>query len=100
MMYICNSIVVGLFGIILSASFCDIQWTKQNRFTLAGCVTLLFLCQGVVYICADGEMVRSLYPVIMHLPVVGLLGILSKKYIWSWVAVLTSYLCLGKITRA
>lgn len=91
--FICNSIVVCLFGVILSASFCDINWTKKMRWALAGFVVLLLLLQGGLYLGAGGEFVRSLYPLIVHVPMIIVLSIFSKKGIWSFVAVLTSYLC-------
>jgi len=93
MIFICNSIVVGLFGIILSVVFCDIQWTAKRRWILAGYVTLIFLLQGGLYLYAGGEVVRNVYPLIVHIPMIVILGILTKKGIWSLIAVLTSYLC-------
>ena len=29
-LYACNTVAVGLFGIVLSAAFCNIRWTRRN----------------------------------------------------------------------
>ena len=43
-----NGIVVALFGIVLSASFCDICWTKRNRIVLAAGTAAILLLQGAI----------------------------------------------------
>lgn len=88
-----NGGAVGIFGIILSAAFCDIVWTRQKRLLMAGCAAGLLLLQGIVYLFVDSEMVRRLYPVITHLPLAAVLFILSKKCLWSVISVFTAYLC-------
>ena len=29
-LYACNTVAVGLFGIVLSAAFCNIRWDRKN----------------------------------------------------------------------
>lgn len=91
--YIWNSIAVGFFGMILSAAFCDIYWTPKKRLLMFGYMALLMMFQGVLYGFAGGDAVRALYPLITHVPLAMVLGIMSKKRLWAVIAVLTSYLC-------
>ena len=91
--FIANSIAVGFFGMILSAAFCDIFWTPKRRSIMFAYMIFLMILQGIVYQMAGGELVRALYPLLMHVPLVLVLAILCKKRLWSVIAVLTSYLC-------
>ena len=88
-----NGTFVGLFGIILSAAYCDILWTKHKYLLMAGSMAMILLLQGAVYFVADPFTVRHFYPLITHLPLIIVLGVLSKKWLWSVIAVLTAYLC-------
>lgn len=88
-----NGTFVGIFGMILSAAYCDIQWTKYKYLLMAGSMAMILLLQGVVYFVADPFTVRHFYPLITHLPLIIVLGMLSKKWLWSMIAVLTAYLC-------
>lgn len=91
--YIGNSIAVGFFGMILAAAFCDIDWTPRKRLFLFLYMVFLMLVQGMIYGAVGGNLVRLLYPLIMHVPLIIFLGGLSRKALWSVIAVLTSYLC-------
>ena len=88
-----NGTFVGLFGIILSAAYCDILWTKHKYLLMAGSMAMILLLQGAVYFVADSFTVRHFYPLITHLPLIIVLVVLSKKWLWSVIAVLTAYLC-------
>lgn len=88
-----NNISVAVFGIILSAAFCDIVWTNQKKWIIAGSVAGILLIQGIVMLFGGVQGVRYLYPVITHLPLVLILWAISKKGLWSFITVLTSYLC-------
>ena len=44
-----NFIVVAVFGIGLSAAFCDISWTRRKRLIMAGDMAGILILQGVVY---------------------------------------------------
>lgn len=78
---------------ILSASFCDIYWTFKRRLFMAGYMVLLLVLQGILYTWVGEDVVRVVYPLIMHVPLTMLLGVFSKKIVWPAVAVLASYLC-------
>ena len=78
---------------ILSAAFCDICWTIQKRLLMIGYMVLLMMFQGMVYGLAGGELVRTIYPLIMHIPLAMVLAVMSRKWLWPLIAVLTTYLC-------
>ena len=88
-----NNIAVGIFGMILSASFCDIVWTRKKKLLLIGSMAGLLLLQGIVYSLGGSMAVRHLYPVITHLPLALILLIFTKQRLWTVVSVLTAYLC-------
>lgn len=43
-----NGVAVALFGIALSAAFCDISWTKKNRIILAVGSAAMLLMQALI----------------------------------------------------
>lgn len=88
-----NLISVGIFGIILSAAFCDIHWTGKKKLTMLGGIAAILLLQGVVYFRINPDIVEKLYPLITHIPLIALLCILNRKCLWSTISVLTAYLC-------
>lgn len=88
-----NGVSVALFGVILAAAFCDIQWTKKKHLFMTGALAALLLLQGMICFFADIETVRILYPFITHFPLMAVLSFFSKKPVWSMVAVFTGYLC-------
>lgn len=92
-LYLLNAASVGLFGVILSASFCDIEWTRHRRVTLAVSTVLMLALQAFFYVRWNGLAVKYAYPFITHLPLFLVLFALTGKGIWSLVAVLTAYLC-------
>lgn len=63
-----NGIVVALFGIVLSASFCDICWTKRNRIVLVAGTAVILLLQGAITFGASWDAMQELYPFTTHLP--------------------------------
>ena len=88
-----NGIAVGIFGMVLSAAFCDIIWTKRKYWFMAGSIAVLLILQGISIACTGGDFVYKLYPVITHIPMVFIIYLLCKKLLWSLIAVLTAYLC-------
>lgn len=88
-----NGTSVGIFGIILSAAFCDIIWTRYKQLLMVGSMTGLLLLQGLVYFFVDAGTVRHLYPVITHIPLAVVLFLINQKRLWSIIAVFTAYLC-------
>lgn len=88
-----NGIAVGIFGMILSASFCDIVWTRKNYLLMGGSMAFLLLVQGLIYYWVEPEAVRNLYPVITHLPLALILLAFTRQRLWAVVSVFTAYLC-------
>ncbi len=88
-----NFSVVGIFGVILSAAFSGILWTRQKRVILAGGLTVILVLQGVLRLFVGLPVLVRLYPVITHLPLAVILCALGKKCLWSFISVLTAYLC-------
>lgn len=88
-----NGFAVAVFGMILSASFCDVAWNRKRRIAMIGSMAGLLAIQGIIIYFLETEMVRLLYPVITHLPLMLILVVLTKKKLWSVVSVFTAYLC-------
>ena len=88
-----NGAAVAVFGIILSAAFCDIEWNRKNRIVLAAGSLALLVVQAAVVCAAGWDRMQAAYPLITHLPLVVLLGILGGKWLWAVVSVLAAYLC-------
>lgn len=91
--HILNLTSVGIFGMILSAAFCDIFWTWQKRLVILGSMAVILSFQGVVYFFIDENLVERIYPLITHVPLAVLLCILNKKYLWLIISVFTAYFC-------
>ena len=91
--YLSNSIAVAAFGMILSAAFCDIIWTWRKRLVMIGSMAVILLFQGFFYFWIGADIVEYTYPIITHFPLIIILYVLSKKKLWSTVAVMTAYLC-------
>lgn len=88
-----NFAAVGIFGIILSAAFCDIVWTRKKVLAMSGAAVVMLLFQCIIYFGASFDIVKAFYPLITHIPLTVLLCILSRKRIWPIISVLTAYLC-------
>mgnify|MGYP004533169357 CR=1 FL=1 len=88
-----NAFAVGVFGVVLSALFCDISWTPRKRWIMVGCAAAIFLAQGLIYLGVGPVIGRNLYPLHTHIPLMIVLGFLSKNCLWSAISVLTAYLC-------
>ena len=91
--YLLNDAVVGIFGMILSAAFCDLDWTRKRLLRYWGCMAVILLVQAAVYCVADVALLRRLYPLVTHLPLVVVLCVMKRQTIWPIVSVLTAYLC-------
>lgn len=92
-LYACNTVAVGLFGIALSAAFCNIRWTRRNVCCMIASTLAIFLIQGIVYLGIDPALGSYLYPLHTHLPLAITLCLLSHKRLWPVISVLTAYLC-------
>ncbi len=93
LIYVLNGAAVGVYGMVLAASFCDILWTKQKKLAMAGGMAAILLFQGLVYFYINSAAITYLYPAITHIPLTVLLCVLSKKCLWSMISTLTAYLC-------
>lgn len=93
MIDVLNGTFVGIFGIILSASFCNISWTKKKHWEMTACMAGLMLLQWLAYASFDYETVQKLYPVLTHLPLILVLFVFTKKMLWSATSVFVAYLC-------
>lgn len=93
MIYLSNSIAVSVFGMVLSAAFCDIRWTRRKSLFMTGCMAVILLFQGFIYFWVNPDIVEYIYPYITHFPLIVVLCILSKKTLWPTISVLTAYLC-------
>lgn len=90
---IINLASVGVFGLILSAKFCDICWTHRKKLFMLGSMSIIMLFQGIILYFADVYVVKYFYPLITHIPLVISLCILSRELLWPLISVLTAYLC-------
>lgn len=88
-----NDVAVGIFGSVLSASFCNALDTRRRRWIFWGCMASIALMQGWVYSAWDAEFMRKIYPLIVHLPLLLLLWMLTGKKLWPTISILSAYLC-------
>lgn len=88
-----NDGAVSIFGSVLSASFCDVLNERKNRRIFWSCMILMLLLQCLIYSVWDAEFLRKMFPLIVHLPLILLLYLLTKKLLWAVISVLTAYLC-------
>lgn len=91
--YLLNVTSVGVFGMVLSAAFCDICWTRKKALAVAGSMAAMLILQGVVYFGIGTDIVTYVYPLITHLPLAVTLCVLNGKIFWPVISVLTAYLC-------
>ena len=88
-----NDVAVSLFGSILAASFCGALDSRRSRVAFWCCMAVIPLVSGWIYATWDGEFLRMIYPLLIHLPLILLMSALTQKPWWSTVSVLTAYLC-------
>lgn len=89
-----NGTMVGSFGGLLAASFCDSLGTRRNRRIFWLGMALLLMPQGAVYLLSNGDemLLRQMYPLIFHLPLTILCHMLGGTRLWSVISVLSGYL--------
>lgn len=89
-----NDAAVGVYGMILSAAFCGITWTRGKKWAYGLSMTAILLAQAAVYgMTTDLQLLKLLYPLVTHMPLVLVLAILERKLLWPTISVLTVYLC-------
>lgn len=93
LLYLANGLAVGLFGMVLSAAFCEVVWTHEKRRALVGSMVCLLLLQALVYATLEEGSLEALYPLVTHLPLAIVLCWLSGQRVWPVISVLTAYLC-------
>lgn len=87
-----NDVAVGVFGILLSASFGCVLRSRRNRIVLLLCIIPIMFSQLLASWAWGADMCTKLYPLIVHIPLVLMLFILTKKLLWSVISVLCAYL--------
>ncbi|MFR0924603.1 MAG: hypothetical protein ACLSGI_08205 [Butyricicoccaceae bacterium] len=50
---LCNSVAVTLFGIALSAAFCNIHWTPKAKKRMLLYTLMIFCLSGIAYLGVD-----------------------------------------------
>lgn len=90
---ILNNVAVSVFGSVLAASFCNIFHSRKKHWIFWCSMVLILLVQSGVYAVWDAQLLRKVYPLVVHLPLVCLLYFLTKKLLWSVISVFTAYLC-------
>ena len=89
-----NDAAVGVYGMILSAAFCGITWTKKKKWTYGLSMAAILLVQAAVYgLTTDLRLLQLIYPLVTHMPLVLVLAIMERKVLWPVISVLTAYLC-------
>ena len=89
-----NDAAVGVYGMILSAAFCGITWTRGKKWVYGLSMAAILLAQAAVYgMTTDLQLLKLLYPLVTHMPLVLVLAILERKLLWPTISVLTAYLC-------
>lgn len=88
-----NDVAVSIFGSMLSVSFCNALNTRRKRWIFWCCMAVIPLLQGWSYSIWDAESLRHMYPLIIHLPLMLVLYVLTKKLLWPIISVLSAYLC-------
>lgn len=89
-----NDAAVSVYGMILSAAFCGITWTRGKKWAYGLSMAAILLAQAAVYgMTTDLQLLKLLYPLVTHMPLVLVLAIIQRKLLWPTISVLTAYLC-------
>lgn len=87
-----NDVSVGVFGVLLSASFCGAGKSRRDRVIISCCIMIMLAFHGLIYKLGGTGIGSKLYPLIVHLPTVIVMIILTKKPLWSVISMLCAYL--------
>lgn len=88
-----NDLTVGLFGCVLSASFCNAVRSRRSRWIFACSAAVMFAFQAGLYFLFGPALLHKLYPLITHLPLWIVLCLLTKKRLWPLLCIFAAYLC-------
>ena len=93
MLTLLYGVFVLVFGIYLSAAFADVRMSKKNIGILLACCSVLGALQAGVIWVESVEVLRKLYPLAVHLPMVLIIcGIYHKQLPTALVSVFAAYL--------
>ena len=82
------------FGVILSAAFADLRFSRKNMLMMLLFCAFSGLLQGAALFFWDDSAIWPVYPLITHAPLVLLLHLFyRKKWATALISVLTAYLC-------
>lgn len=90
---LCNNIAVSIFGSLLAASFCGALDTRRNRWVFWCSTALLLFLQGWIYTIWDDAFLRQIYPLSVHFPLLLLLSLLTRRFLWPLISIFSAYLC-------
>ncbi|MBP0963182.1 MAG: GHKL domain-containing protein, partial [Oscillospiraceae bacterium] len=94
MLFLLHGAFLLVFGVVLSAAFADIRFSKTNLFILLGFCLFSGLLQTSVHLLWNSELIWTVYPLIAHLPLVVLLWrVFRRKIVVALMSVFTAYLC-------
>lgn len=88
-----NNIAVSVFGSLLSASYCDTLKERKQRCVVFESILLFLVLQGIVVFCWGEDIMRKVYPLVVHLPLFLMLIVLKKKILWPLFSIFSAYLC-------
>lgn len=94
LLFLLHGAFLLVFGVVLSAAFADVHFSKRNVFVFLGFCLFSGLLQTAVRLLWNGDLVWTVYPLVTHLPLVLLLWLgFRKKAVTVLMAVFTAYLC-------
>lgn len=88
-----NDWAVSLFGSVLAACFCSALTTRRNQWIFWISMALLPVVQSWIYYLWDGGVLRKIYPLLVHLPLLIVLVCLTRRVLWPLISIFTAYLC-------
>lgn len=91
LIFLLNSVAVSVFGCLLSASFCGALSTRRNRW-IFWLVMLLLPPQSATYFLWGGGIWTKIYPLAVHVPLLLVLRVLTGKWLWPAISIMSTYL--------
>ncbi len=88
-----NDWAVSLFGSILAACFCSALTTRRNQWIFWVSMALIPIVQSWIYYTWDGGFLRKIYPLLVHIPLLIVLVLLTRRVLWPVISIFTAYLC-------
>ena len=88
-----NDWAVSLFGSILAAYFCSALTTRRHKWIFWVSMALIPIVQSYIYYAWDGGFLRKIYPLLVHIPLLIVLVLLTRRVLWPVISIFTAYLC-------